>query len=153
MDTSNIDQLIEIMDKAKLTALRVDDGEVKIELERNAASASLPLMAERAAQFLSQGQVTAHTDADIAVADKDEEDTVLVRSPMVGTFYTAPSPDEEPFVAVGQEVQTGQTLGIVEVMKMMNEIVAEKPGVVLEVLAANATQIEYDQPLFRLTSK
>lgn len=153
MDTSNIDQLIEIMDKAKLTALRVDDGQVKIELERNAAASNLPLMAERAAQLLSKGQVPAHTDADIAVADTEEEDTALVRSPMVGTFYTAPSPDEEPFVQVGQEVQAGQTLGIVEVMKMMNEIVAEKPGVVLEVLAANGTQIEYDQPLFRLTSK
>jgi acetyl-CoA carboxylase biotin carboxyl carrier protein len=155
VDTTNIEKLIEIMDRAKLTALRFDDGEIKIEVERDATSSgSLPLIAERAAQFLGSGErALKHTDANIAVTDKDEESTVLVRSPMVGTFYSSPSPDEKPFVTVGQEVQVGQTLGIVEVMKMMNEIVAETSGIVLEVLVANGSQIEYDQPLFRLTSK
>lgn len=155
VDTTNIEKLIEIMDRAKLTALRFDDGETRIEVERDTgAPSSLPLIAERAAQFLGSGEkALKHTDADIAITDKDEESTVLVRSPMVGTFYSSPSPDEKPFVTVGQEVQVGQTLGIVEVMKMMNEIVAETSGIVLEVLVANGSQIEYDQPLFRLTSK
>ena len=81
-----------------------------------------------------------------------EDDASVVRSPMVGTFYAGPSPDEDPFVKVGQEVLTGQTLAIVEAMKMMNEITAPAPGVITEVLAANGTQVEYDQPLFRIST-
>ena len=81
-----------------------------------------------------------------------DENTVLVRSPMVGMFYVAPSPDEDSFVKVGQEVLSGQTLAIVEAMKMMNEITAPAPGVVVEVLAANGAQVEYDQPLFRIAT-
>ena len=125
MDTKAIEELIAIMDKAELTALRVDDGETKIELERNhgpLSSTALPLMADR------------------------------VRSPMVGMFYISPSPDEDPFVKVGQEVLSGQTLAIVEAMKMMNEITTPAPGIVVEVLAANGTQVEYDQPLFRVAT-
>ena len=98
MDTKAIEELIAIMDKAELTALRVDDG------------------------------------------------------PMVGMFYISPSPDEDPFVKVGQEVLSGQTLAIVEAMKMMNEITTPAPGIVVEVLAANGTQVEYDQPLFRVAT-
>ena len=69
---------------------------------------------------------------------------------MVGMFYISPSPDEDPFVKVGQEVLSGQTLAIVEAMKMMNEITTPAPGIVVEVLAANGTQVEYDQPLIRV---
>lgn len=107
MDTKKIMELIDIMDKAELTALRVDDGSMKIELERSTgANTALPLMAERAVQLLSKGGATApaHTE-DAPAASMEEDSTVLVRSPMVGTFYTAPSPDEEPFIKVGQEVR------------------------------------------------
>ena len=86
------------------------------------------------------------------VAGNDSSVT-LVKSPLVGTFYVSPSPDEEPFVKVGQEVLTGQTLAIVEAMKMMNEITAPAPGIVTEVLAANGSQVEYDQVLFRIATQ
>ena len=151
MDTKIIEELVAIMDKAQLTALRVEDGDVKIELERQAGSlsgASLPLMADRVSALLA-GKAEGHEAAAIT-AEPEADDTVLVRSPMVGTFYTAPSPDEDPFVKVGQEVISGQTLAIVEAMKMMNEITSTAPGVVVEVLAANGAQVEYDQPLFRI---
>ena len=82
--------------------------------------------------------------------DKDEESTVLVRSPMVGTFYSSPSPDEKPFVTVGQEVQVGQTLGIVEVMKMMNEIESDCDGTVADILVDNGAPVEFGQPLFKI---
>ena len=146
MDTDIILKLIDIMDKAELTALRVDDGSLKVELEREKQHVS-PInaaFAERAAQYLSARDSAAPETTQAAV----DESHVVVRSPMVGTFYAAPSPDEEPFVRVGQDVQAGQTLCIVEAMKMMNEIIAEKSGTVIEVLVANATQVEYDQPLF-----
>ena len=151
MDTKAIEELIAIMDKAELTALRVDDGETKIELERNhgpLSSTALPLMADRVSALLA-GKTESHEAA--AVEDADES-SILVRSPMVGMFYISPSPDEDPFVKVGQEVLSGQTLAIVEAMKMMNEITTPAPGIVVEVLAANGTQVEYDQPLFRVAT-
>ena len=71
-----------------------------------------------------------------------------VKSPLVGTFYSSPSPDEPPFVLVGQEVREGDTLCIIEAMKVMNEIKAEKSGVIKEILAENGQPVEYGQPLF-----
>lgn len=153
MDKKVIEELIEVMDKAQLTALRVDDGQVKVELERTPATiggASLPGVAERVEALLA-GKIKSHEDA--ALPDTNEDDgTVLVRSPMVGMFYVSPSPDEDPFASPGQEVLAGQTLAIIEAMKMMNEITATVSGVVVEVLAANGTQVEYDQPLFRIAT-
>ena len=112
------------------------------------SSTALPLMADRVSALLA-GKTESHEAA--AVEDADES-SILVRSPMVGMFYISPSPDEDPFVKVGQEVLSGQTLAIVEAMKMMNEITTPAPGIVVEVLAANGTQVEYDQPLFRVAT-
>ena len=150
----NILDLLDIMDEGNLTALRFKDGQVEIELERKPAAgalsaSTLPLMAERVGQLLNAREdATGAASAPVA----GEDDASVVRSPMVGTFYAGPSPDEDPFVKVGQEVLTGQTLAIVEAMKMMNEITAPAPGVITEVLAANGTQVEYDQPLFRIST-
>lgn len=158
MDTKDIKELLSIMDEADLTALRFDDGNVKIELERSRTSlssaAALPL-AERVGQLLSaRDDVSGVTQGvQSAALPVDETSVTLVRSPMIGTFYTAPSPDEEPFVRIDQEVLTGQTLAIVEAMKMMNEITAPAPGIITEILAANGTQVEYDQPLFRISTE
>ena len=77
-------------------------------------------------------------------------DLLEVRAPMVGTFYRAPSPEAAPFVEVGDRVQVGQTLCILEAMKLMNEIEAESAGEVVEVLVENGTPVEFDQPLIRL---
>ena len=155
----NILDLLDIMDEGNLTALRFKDGQVEIELERKPAagalsSSALPLMAERVGQLLNAREDASGVTAGAASAPlAAEDDSVsVVRSPMVGTFYAGPSPDEDPFVKVGQEVLTGQTLAIVEAMKMMNEITAPAPGVITEVLAANGTQVEYDQPLFRIST-
>ena len=112
-------------------------------------------MAERVGRLLDarseHGDVTTGAQS-VPVAGNDSSVT-LVKSPLVGTFYVSPSPDEEPFVKVGQEVLTGQTLAIVEAMKMMNEITAPAPGIVTEVLAANGSQVEYDQVLFRIATQ
>lgn len=153
MKKKNILDLLAIMDQGGLTALRYDDGDVKIELERNAtAGLSAAGMADRVRQLLdNQAAGAGVTQGATAAPIAGEDDGVtIVRSPMVGTFYTAPSPDEDPFVKAGQEVITGQTLCIVEAMKMMNEITAPAPGIVTEVLAANGSQVEFDQPLFRI---
>ncbi|HEC63286.1 MAG TPA: acetyl-CoA carboxylase, biotin carboxyl carrier protein [Candidatus Acetothermia bacterium] len=80
----------------------------------------------------------------------EEEEALVIRSPVVGTFWLRPAPEEAPFVAVGQRVETGQVLGIVEAMKVMNEVRAERAGVVEEILAEEGEAVEYGQPLFRL---
>ena len=154
----DIRSLMALMDEGDLSALRFDDGTVKIELERNRgplSQAALPLMAERVGKLLDAR--SEHDDvtsgAQSVPLAGDDDSVTLVKSPLVGTFYVSPSPDEEPFVKVGQEVLTGQTLAIVEAMKMMNEITAPAPGVVTEVLAANGTQVEYDQVLFRIATE
>lgn len=156
MDTTPITELIAIMDDANLTALRYDDGNVKIELERSTGplpATALPLMAERVGELLHAREAsTKATEGAPAAPLAGDGALTLVRCPMVGTFYTGPSPDEEPFVQVGQEVLAGQTLGIVEAMKMMNEVTAPAPGIVTEVLAANGAQVEYDQPLFSIAT-
>lgn len=154
-----IKELLQIMDDGELTALRLKDGDAEVELERKPAggpmsAAALPLMAERVGQLLNAREDLTGVTSGAASAPlaNEDEGVTMVRSPMVGTFYTGPSPDEDAFVKVGQEVLTGQTLAIVEAMKMMNEITAPAPGVVTEVLAANGSQVEYDQPLFRIAT-
>lgn len=83
-------------------------------------------------------------------APPGRSDLIEVRAPMVGTFYRAPAPEEPPFVDVGDRVQVGQTLCILEAMKLMNEIEADVAGEVVEVLVENGTPVEFDQPLLRL---
>lgn len=94
---------------------------------------------------------TPSPSADVAAAPPaTDEKAVEITSPMVGTFYRAPSPDEAPFVDVGDRVQTGQTVCIIEAMKLMNEIEAEVSGQVLEILVDNGQPVEYGQPLMRV---
>ena len=114
MDTKAIEELIAIMDKAELTALRVDDGETKIELERSHGplpSSALPLMADRVSALLA-GKTESHEAAALEDVDKD---SLLVRSPMVGMFYLSPSPDEDPFVKV--DVYKRQSLTCAELIE------------------------------------
>lgn len=158
MNTDDIKQLISIMDEAELTALRYNDGSTNIELERQHGGlpgGSVALMADHVRDLLegSENSRSATFGAPAAPLAQDESSDTIVRSPMVGTFYAGPSPDEQPFVKVGQEVLTGQTLAIVEAMKMMNEIAAPAPGIVAEVYAENGAQVEYDQPLFRIATE
>jgi len=95
--------------------------------------------------------VTANPVVESDAADELAE-AVYVRSPIVGTFYVSPNPNSEAFVQVGDSVRPGQTLCIVEAMKLMNEIQADHSGVIAEVLVENGQGVEYDQPLFRLKS-
>ncbi|WNV75810.1 acetyl-CoA carboxylase biotin carboxyl carrier protein [Geodermatophilus sp. DSM 44513] len=128
-----------------LRRLTVRDGERAIEVEW---AAEVPVTTVT----VPAGTTTAR-DLPVAVADAAAdaaEGTVTVRSPLVGTFYAAPSPGADPFVRVGDEVEPGQTVGIVEAMKLMNPIVADEAGVVAEVLVGDAESVEYDQVLLRL---
>ena len=89
-------------------------------------------------------------ESDIVQQKSDEPEGQIVKSPLVGTFYAAPSEDAEPFVSVGDSVKKGQTLAIVEAMKLMNEIESDFDGKVAEIYVENGQAVEYGQPLFRI---
>ncbi len=131
----------------ELRRLTVRNGDRAIEVEWAPEAPPAGVVAPPAppAQGAPGGEVqpTAPPDAAAEVA-------ATVRSPLVGTFYAAPSPGADPFVRVGDEIEPGQTVGIVEAMKLMNPIVADEAGVVAEVLVGDAESVEYDQVIMRL---
>ena len=129
-------ELFELMDRfsaSGLTGLRLTQKDVSLELTRNG------------------GAAPAAPAAACAPAGPEPAGKVL-SAPLVGTYYAASAPDAVPFVTAGAQVSEGQTVCLIEAMKMMNEITTPAPGIVVEVLAANGTQVEYDQPLFRVAT-
>ncbi len=147
MDIRKIKKLIELVEESGINELEISEGEESVRISRGGqviAAAPAPVAAAPVA-----APAAAPVAATAPVADAAPElSGHVVRSPMVGTFYSASSPDAPAFVQVGQHVNAGDTLCIIEAMKMMNQIEADKSGVVLEVLAVNEDTIEFDQPLF-----
>ncbi len=146
MDIKNIKELARIMKENDLTSLELQEEGASIKLERKqeiaaAQSASLPGTAQKAS--------SPFTPAGAELSAPQKEGTVVV-SPTVGVFYAAASPDSKPFVEVGDTVKKGDTLCIIEAMKLMNEIPAEADGTIAEICAANGQVVEYNQPLFRI---
>lgn len=140
-----VERLVGLLRESGVGEISVRQGDVEISVKALAAEA--PQAAPRA-----ETQHARENPADaIAPADAAELDGLhAVRSPLVGTFYRAPAPGEDFYVEVGDRVQAGQTLCIVEAMKLMNEIPADITGEVVEVLVDNAQGVEYDQPIFYL---
>ena len=130
-----------------LRRLTVRSGDTAVEVEWAGDPAPAPAPASGGLPALAPVPGTA---AEAGPEPEVPEGTVAVRAPLVGTFYVAPSPGAEPFVRVGDEVEAGQTLGIVEAMKLMNPIVADAAGVVAEIRAGDAESVEYDQVLLLL---
>ncbi len=133
----------------ELRRLTVRNGDRAIEIEWAVdapATGSAAALAPAAGGSAARDAPAVATDA----AAETAEVAATVRSPLVGTFYAAPSPGADPFVRVGDEVEPGQTVGIVEAMKLMNPIVADEAGVVAEVLVGDTESVEYDQVLMRL---
>ena len=134
-----VEKLVELLRESGVGEIRVRLGETEISVKAKPAAPSLP-----------PGPAVAETALEPAEVVPEANGLHAVRSPLVGTFYRAPAPGEEAYVEVGDTVKAGQVLCIVEAMKMMNEIVADVSGEVVEVLAENSGGVEYDQPLFRL---
>ena len=134
-----IEQLVKVFEKSSLLELNFESGETNIFMSRK-GEAALP------------GAALPHTAApDKVVVQEDEDDSVpYISSPIVGTFYASPSPDEKPFVSVGDIVKAGQTVCILEAMKLMTEIKSDFECTIEAVLVSNAQKVEYGQPLFRV---
>ena len=156
MDLRKIKKLIDLLEESNLAEIEIKEGEESVRLARTpkgtpvqyAAPAPMhhaPMHHEpmRAAPVAGGAESAAP-----ARAGAEMPDGHVVRSPMVGTFYASPSPDAAPFVKVGQAVKAGETLGIIEAMKMFNPIEADVSGTVTAILASTGRPVEFDEPLF-----
>jgi acetyl-CoA carboxylase biotin carboxyl carrier protein len=145
MDIRKIKKLIELVEESGINELEISEGEESVRISRGGTIVQAAPMMQAAAPVAAPAAV-APVAADPAVPAAISGH--VVRSPMVGTFYASASPDAPAFVEVGQHVNAGDTLCILEAMKMMNQIEADKSGVIKEILADNEDAIEFDQPLF-----
>ena len=140
----DVGRLVELLARSGVGEIRVRQGELEITVKAKAEAAAAPAPVQANAVPQNEVVVEAPLGSDLL------NGLHAVRSPVVGTFYRAPAPEEEPYVEVGDRISEGQTLCIVEAMKLMNEIPADVSGEVVEILAENAAGVEYDQPLFYL---
>ncbi len=159
MDLRKIKKLIDLLEESNLTEIEIKEGEESVRLSRNGVA---PMMA--APMHMPAPQYHAHAEAPRAAqasspaatqsseshGGKSSEvpDGHMIRSPMVGTFYASPNPDAPAFVKVGQTVKAGDTLGIIEAMKMFNPIEADVSGTVRAILVQSGEPIEFDEPMF-----
>lgn len=164
MEMEKMIELIDAVSKSDLTGFKYEEDGIKLHLSKKEnicyvtenVSAPANMTGTASAATVSAGVVSAEMGKPNAEGDQalgtDEEVVAgnIVESPLVGTFYSAPAEDAESFVKVGDRVEKGQTLGIVEAMKLMNEIESDYSGTVAEILVNNQEGVEYGQPLFRI---
>ena len=141
MDIRKVKKLIELIEESNVSEIEIKEGEESVRVTKSLSvnddktiSVSVPEKKEQPANVVEYRE--------------PQSDGVTIKSPMVGTYYSAPSPEALPFVKIGQSVKIGDTLCIIEAMKIMNPIEAEVEGVVKAVLVENGLPVEFDQPLF-----
>jgi len=154
MDLKLVKKLLDLISESEVNEVSIEEGDFKIKVKKTSENAAQTVHY----QMPQQPQAPQAPAAPQPAATEDEKsgsDTEsaepagdVVKSPIVGTYYEAPSPDSDPFVAVGDHIEAGQTICIVEAMKIMNEIEAEFSGTVEKILVDDGSPVEYDQPLF-----
>ena len=154
MEMEKMIELIDAVSKSDLTGFKYEEEGIKLHLSKkeNTCYVTENLSAPGNAVTTSAAEIKKAAEGDQISGTSAEETPVgnVVESPLVGTFYAAPAEDAESFVKVGDRVEKGQTLGIVEAMKLMNEIESDYSGTVAEILVNNQEGVEYGQPLFRI---
>jgi acetyl-CoA carboxylase biotin carboxyl carrier protein len=164
IDLGQLERLLSFMSEHGLEEFEYAHGDLHIRLKKAAASASsaasrampavsaagLPAMPARAEATRAESEPVAAEHAAPAPAAAPADDLHVIKSPIVGTFYAAPNPESGPFVKVGDTVQAGQTVCIIEAMKLMNEIEADISGEVARIMVENGQPVEYGEPLFAL---
>lgn len=143
MDIRKVKKLIEIIESSGVAEIEIHEGDDSVRISRYGAPPPMPA----AAPAMLTPVAPVVDDKNSGEFDNDPEGHI-VNSPMVGTFYRSPSPNSSPFVEEGQMVQEGDTLCIIEAMKILNQITSDKSGKVAKVLAENGAPVEYEQPLF-----
>ena len=143
MDIRKVKKLIELLEESDVAEIEIHEGEESVRISRTSGMAPTMFAAPMAAPAAAAAPL-----APSAPAAPKEPEGHIIRSPMVGTFYRAPSPGAKPFVVEGQSVSDGETLCIIEAMKILNQIESDKSGKVIEVLVENGQPVEYNEPLF-----
>lgn len=157
MDLRKIKKLIDLLEASNLSELEIKEGEEVVRLARMpknmpvmmpAPAAAAPVTHVHVEQRPSGAQHHAHVEGGHASGGGRElRDGHVIRAPMVGTYYASPNPEAPPFVKIGQQVKAGDVLGIIEAMKMFNQIETDHAGTIIRILIENGQPVEYDQPL------
>mgnify|MGYP001156953531 FL=1 len=145
MDIRKVKKLIELLEESNVGEIEIKEGEESVRVTKHVGSG----VNYQISPMSTNSEV--QQAAEVSAPSPVETSGVTVKSPMVGTFYSAPSPEALPFVQVGQRVTAGDTLCIIEAMKIMNPIEAESEGVVTAILVENGLPVEFDQPLFLIS--
>jgi acetyl-CoA carboxylase biotin carboxyl carrier protein len=147
MDIRKVKKLIELLEESGIAELEISEGEESVRISRHPRTA--PPAASPAPQAPAVAALPApQLPATAAGEHKPRNDDQTITSPMVGTYYSASAPGAKPFIELGMEIKVGQTLCIIEAMKMMNQIESDKAGRVTAILAKNGEPVEFGQPLF-----
>ena len=145
MDIRKVKKLIELLEESGISEIEIHEGEESVRISRHASS---PAWAPPPATYTAAPPAAAASSEPAAAAPPPPPAGHTVAAPMVGTFYGAPAPGAKPFVQIGSKVEVGDTLCIIEAMKMMNQIESDAAGTVVAILAENGEPVEFDQPLF-----
>lgn len=157
MDLRKIKKLIELLEASNLSELEIKEGEESVRLSRQTSGSAsqaptvlvqAPVGPPAQPMIANGANPSESATEEVAGAERGLPSGHVVRAPMVGTFYAAASPGAEPFVKVGQAVKVGDPLGVIEAMKMFNQLEADVAGTLLAVVAENGQPVEFDQPLF-----
>lgn len=150
MDIRKVKKLIELLEESGVAEIEIKEGEESVRISR-AGTMAAPMYAAHAPMMMPAAAAPMAAPAAAAPAAESAKEEIsghVVRSPMVGTFYRSPSPGAKAFVEEGQSVKVGDTLCIIEAMKLLNQIEADKAGTIKAVLVENGQPVEYNQPLF-----
>ena len=153
MDLRKLKTLIDLVEASDISVLELTEGEEKVKISRqnNLQPATAPInYVQQPIEAATEKLTTAKQD-DTAPKEKATESKNVITSPMVGTFYRAASPDSAPFIDIGSSVKKGDTLCIIEAMKILNEIDSDKEGTISKILIENGQPVEFGQPLFEIS--
>ena len=145
MDLKLVKKIIDLIAASDVNEVAIEEGDFKIKVKKQSETSQISYTQPMIAQAVTQ-----NTESSIT-AGPTTTPSNTIEAPIVGTFYQAPSPDSDPFVKVGDKVQSGQTLCIIEAMKIMNEIESDCSGTITEILVSDGTPVEFGQPLFSIS--
>lgn len=148
MDLRKLKTLIDLVQQSGIAELEITEGEEKVRISRFGAPGAPMMMPQPVAMPAAAMSATEIAEPAAEAAAPAEAESHAVKSPMVGTFYRSATPGAKPFVEIGQTVKTGDTVCIIEAMKLLNEIEADRDGVIKAILVENGQPVEYGQPLF-----
>ena len=152
MNTKEIQDIINFIKKTDLDDVSIETENYKIRVKKNSSSISEKVVqkSEKPKIIEKKETVVEDTTTESITTEEKAGSNIIIKSPMIGTFYRSPNPESDPFVSEGDTIKPGQTICIIEAMKLFNEIESEVTGKVVKVLANDSSPVEFDQPLFEI---